>query len=101
MTMQVHELGANVEKKILYAKNPVEILKIKLWSAVAILNIAAMLAAILKQKSTKTISGKRGYCVPKTGQNPLPSRRRSWTRGHRLTDGRMGPPKELALAKAV
>ena len=43
---KVHELGANVEK-ILYANNPVEIRKIKLWSA-AILNIAAMLAAILK-----------------------------------------------------
>ena len=37
---QVHELGANVEK-ILYANNPIEIRKIKLWSA-------AMLAAILK-----------------------------------------------------
>ena len=34
-------------EKILYANNPVEIRKIKLWSA-AILNIAAMLAAILK-----------------------------------------------------
>ena len=45
---QVHELGANVEK-ILYANNPVEIRKIKLWSA-AILNIAAMLAAILIKK---------------------------------------------------
>ena len=42
----VHELGANVEQ-ILYAKNPVEIQKIKLWSA-AIMNMAAMLVAILK-----------------------------------------------------
>ena len=45
---QIHELGANVEK-ILYAKNPVEIRKILLWSA-AILDTAAMLAAILKNK---------------------------------------------------
>ena len=45
---QVHELGANVEK-MLYAKNPFKIQKIKLWSVV-ILNMAAMLAAILKIK---------------------------------------------------
>ena len=45
---QVHELGGNVEK-ILYAKHPVEILEIMLWSA-AIFNIAAMLAAIFKKQ---------------------------------------------------
>ena len=36
-------------EKILYANNPVEIRKIKLWSA-AILNMAAMLVTILKIK---------------------------------------------------
>ena len=48
LKIQIHELGASVEK-ILYAKNPVEIRKIQLWSA-AILNMAAMLAAILKKQ---------------------------------------------------
>ena len=56
---QVHELEASVEK-ILYAKNPIEIRKIKLWSA-AILDIVAMLVAILTKKLTETISGQRGY----------------------------------------
>ena len=46
LKIKVLELRASVEK-ILYAKNPVEIRKIKLWSA-AILNMAAMLAANLK-----------------------------------------------------
>ena len=46
LKIQIHELGASVEK-VLYAKNPFEIQTVKLWSA-AILNIAAMLAAILK-----------------------------------------------------
>ena len=46
----VHELGANV-KKILHAKNPIEIRKNQIWS-VAILNIAAMLAAILKNTNS-------------------------------------------------
>ena len=44
---QVHELRANVEK-ILCATIPLEMRKIKFWSA-AISNIAAMLAAILKK----------------------------------------------------
>ena len=48
LKIEVHELGANVEN-ILYAKNPIEIQKIQLWSA-AIFNIAAMLAAIWKMK---------------------------------------------------
>ena len=47
---QVHEFGANV-KKILYAKNPIEIRKINLGSA-AIFNIAAMLEAILKKPNS-------------------------------------------------
>ena len=46
MKIQVDELGTCVEK-ILYAENPVRIREIKLWSE-AILNMAAMLAAILK-----------------------------------------------------
>ena len=46
LKIKVHELRANVEM-ILYAKNSVEIRKIKLWSA-AILNMVAMLVAILK-----------------------------------------------------
>ena len=46
LKIQIHELGANVVK-ILYAKNPVEIWKIKHWSA-ASFNIVAMLVAILK-----------------------------------------------------
>ena len=44
--MKVRVIKTNIEK-ILYAKNPVEIQKILLFLA-AILNIAAMLAAILK-----------------------------------------------------
>ena len=46
LKIQIDELGASVEK-ILYAKNPVKIREIKLWTA-AILNMAAMLVAILK-----------------------------------------------------
>ena len=46
LKIQVHEHGASVEK-ILYAKNPVEIWYIKLWS-VAILKMADMLAATMK-----------------------------------------------------
>ena len=46
LKIHVRELGAS-DEKILYAKNPVETRKIKLWSA-AILNMAAMLVAILK-----------------------------------------------------
>ena len=46
LKIQIHELVASVEN-ILYAKNSVEVRKIKLWSA-AILNMAAMLVVILK-----------------------------------------------------
>ena len=51
----VHELGANV-KKILHAKNPIEIQKNQAWS-VAIFNIAAMLAAILERKIDENCLG--------------------------------------------
>ena len=59
-----------------------------------------MLAAILKKKLTKTISGQRGYCVPKTAsksgtvsEEKPDTQTHGHTRGH--TDARRVSPKEL------
>ena len=49
MKIQIDEPGASVEK-IVYAKIPVEIQEIILWSVLAIFNIVAMLVAISKVK---------------------------------------------------
>ena len=46
LKIQIQELEASVEK-ILYARNPVKMREIKLWTA-AISNMAAMLTAILE-----------------------------------------------------
>lgn len=66
----------NSEKmwKILYAKNPAETLKIKFWSTaifniaamlVAILNIAAKFATILKKVDEKHLGTERTLCAAK------------------------------------